>query len=303
MVAPAPTVPWTTARSSSGPRLGLFERFRRGWALTKVSFRILMQDKELILLPFLSLVTTGAMWVAFFAGIFFTGGFGTSGTGGFNPGPLFYVALFLLYLVTSFVALFFTAAVMGEAHIRLDGGSPTLGDGLRFAAQNAGRIFVWAVITATVGLVLRAIAERAGVIGRIVAGIVGLAWGVATFFVLPVILFEHLGAIASVKRSAGIIRRTWGESLAGTVGLGLVFGLLALAGLVPLFLGVYLLIATNNFLVFVAFAVVAFVYWVILALLAAAAQGVLVVALYRYATTGQVGFGFPPEVIARPFAR
>ncbi len=305
MAIPSPTVPWSTPPTGRLPRLGLFERFRRGWALTKASFRVLRQDKELVVLPLLSLLATGAMWVVFFASLFITSGFpaGPSFPGTWFSGPWFYLALFALYLATSFVALFFTAAVMGEAQIRLDGGNPTLADGLRFAAQNVGRIAAWAAITATVGLLLRALSERAGIVGRIIAGAIGFVWAIATFFVLPVILFERLASVAAIRRSAGLIRSTWGESLAGEVGLGLVFGLLALAGLIPLFLGIYILIVAANFLVFIALVAVAFAYWIILGLFASAAQAILVVALYRYATTGRIGFGFPPEVMARPFVR
>ena len=301
MAIPSPTVPWSTP--PLGPvhsRIGLVERFRRGWALTKASFRVLLADKELVALPVFSLLATGAMWAAFLATLVFTTGFAPDQ---WLQGPLFYAALFGLYFATSFVAIFFTAAVMGEARIRLEGGSPTLGDGLRFAARNAGRLAVWAVITATVGFLLRAVAQRAGFIGRIVVGLIGFAWSVATFFVLPVILFEQLGSVAAIRRSAGIIRGTWGESLAGELGLGIVFGLLALAGLVPLFFGFLLFMATANALGFAVLLGATIVYWVVLGLLASAAQAVLVVALYRYATTGQIGFGFPPELIPRPLGQ
>src|SRR5438876_6405209 len=165
MWSPSPTVP-----SSSGPgpfsmplrKLGFFERLRIGWQLTKVSLGILRKEKGLIVLPFLSLLLTGAAWLVFLISIFFT----ATPTNPFGYW-LFYVGLAIVYYVTFFVSIYFNAAVMGAAMIRLNGGDPTISDGLKVANQNLKRIAGWALVSATVGLVLRAIAERFGVIGRI----------------------------------------------------------------------------------------------------------------------------------------
>ena len=94
-------------------------------------------------------------------------------------------------------------------------------DGLALARQHIGKIFVWALITATVGMILRAIQERSGIVGRIVIGIVGIAWSVLTFFVVPVLLYEPVGVGESIKRSASIFRQRWGEQFIGNATIGL----------------------------------------------------------------------------------
>src|SRR5437870_1801345 len=219
MWSPPPTVP-----SSSGPwpfalpsrKLGFFERLRIGWQLTKVSLGILRKEKGLIVLPFLSLLLTGAAWLVFLISIFF---FTATPTNPFGYW-LFYVGLAIVYYVTFFVSIYFNAAVMGAAMIRLNGGDPTVSDGLKVANQNLKRIAGWALVSATVGLVLRAIAERFGVIGRIVAGFAGVAWGIATYLVVPVLIFEKIGPWAAVKRSGSLLRKTWGEAAGGYLTLG-----------------------------------------------------------------------------------
>jgi len=288
MWSPTPTVP--SAPYSPAPlKLGFFERLRIGWQLTKISLGVVRKERTLILLPFLSLLLTGATWIVFFFSIFLL------------PGPasstafdswMFYAGLAVVYFVTFFVSIYFNAAVMGAAMIRLNGGDPTIGDGLKVANENIGRIAGWALVSATVGLILRAIAERAGFIGRIIAGALGAAWGIVTYLVVPVLIFEKIGPWAAVKRSGSLLRKTWGEAAGGYLTLSGIFVLLALPGLLFLVLGA-IIGGIVGVLVGIAAAVV---YWLILALVGSAAQSVLVTALYRYATTGQLGFGFPPDL-------
>src|SRR5467141_773128 len=293
MWSPPPTV-----ASSSGPgpfsmpsrKLGYFERLRIGWQLTKVSLGILRKEKGLIVLPFLSLLLTGAAWLVFLISIFF---FTATPTNPFGYW-LFYVGLALVYFVTFFVSIYFNAAVMGAAMIRLNGGNPTISEGLKVARANIRRIAGWALLTATVGLILRAIAERFGWVGRIVAGIAGAAWGVVTYLVVPVLIFEKIGPWAAVKRSGSLLRQTWGEAAGGYLSLGGIIVLLALPGLLLILLD-GIVGGVGGVLVGAGIAVV---YWLILALIGSAAQSILVTALYRYATTGKLGFGFPQDLFA-----
>ena len=63
---PTPTVP-SAPYSPVARKPGFFQRLRIGWQLTKVSLGILRKEKGLILLPFLSLLITGA--VLLFSGL------------------------------------------------------------------------------------------------------------------------------------------------------------------------------------------------------------------------------------------
>jgi len=288
MWSPTPTVASTPSYPAHRKR-GFFERLLIGWQLTKVSLGLLRREKGLILLPFLSLLITGAAWVLFFVSIFFLSppadAFGSW---------LFYVGLAVVYFVTFFVSIYFNAAVMGAAMIRLNGGDPTISDGLKGASENVRRIAGWALLTATVGLILRLISERAGILGRIVVGVAGAAWGIVTYLVVPVLIFEKIGPWAAVKRSGSLLKQTWGEAAGGYFTLGAIFVLLALPGLLLILLGAVF----GGLVGLLVAGAIAVVYWLILGLVGAAAQSILVTALYRYATTGELGFGLPRNLVA-----
>ena len=111
---------------------------------------------------------------------------------------------------------------------RLDGGNPTIGDGFAIANSRLANILGYAFIAATVGLILRAIQERVGFLGKIVVGLIGAGWSVATYLVVPVLVAREIGPIDAVKESASLLRRTWGENVIGQAGMGFAFGLIYL---------------------------------------------------------------------------
>jgi hypothetical protein len=261
-------------------------RISTGWNLTKTSLRVLRKDKELMIFPLLSGVSLVLILAGFLGGMYVAVGFEGMFRGSFAW--VSFVMMFLYYVVAFFVGLFFNAAVIGAAMIRLNGGNPTLSDGLRVARENLGRIFLWALFAATVAMIIRAIQERVGIVGKVIMGIVGVAWSVATFFVVPVLIYEKLGPWAAVKRSASIFTKTWGETFTGQFTLGGIFVLAGLLGLIPVLLGV----TVAGIPGLVIGGIVAFVYWVVLGIVASAANSILIAALYRYATTGKVAEDF-----------
>jgi hypothetical protein len=108
--------------------------------------------------------------------------------------------------------------------------------GLQFSMSRIGAIFSWAVFAATVGLILRAIQENSGIMGKIITGFIGIVWSVATFFVVPVIAYENLGPVGAFKRSAQIMKQKWGESIVAGFSFGLIQFLAFLVVGFPLFL-------------------------------------------------------------------
>jgi hypothetical protein len=277
----------------------VFATFRRSWELAKASLAVLRSDKELLVFPFISFIGLVVVTVSFAIPWLAFGGLTEVESRG-SPGVLTYVLAFLFYLVTYTVTFFFNTALVGAAMIRLDGGDPTLRDGFRIAFSRLPQIIGYALIAATVGMILRWISERAGLVGQIVAGIIGFAWSVATFLVVPVLVVEKVGPIAAIKRSGSLLRQTWGEQLIGAGGIGLVFGLLFF---VVLILGVAAVMALIQ--VSVAAAVAAVVVVVLLvgaiALVGAAASGIYTASLYRYATKGDPGSQFRAETMSAAF--
>lgn len=277
----------------------MFAKFAQSWSLVKASASVLRSDKELLLFPLLSGIASVIVAASFFVPAVLGGVF--EGVREGEQSIVMYAVLFAFYVVQYFVIIFFNSALVGAALIRLRGGDPTVADGFRIAMSKLPAILGYAVISATVGVVLRAIQERAGFIGRIVAGLIGLAWTVVSFLVVPVLVNSDLGPIDAVKRSAELLKKTWGQNLIGNTGIGLVFGFATLA-LVLVGAGLVVLAVSSG----VTALVVATVAVVAIALLAliliqAALQGVYAAALYRYAADGETGGGFAPALVSNAF--
>lgn len=276
----------------------MFDSIGRSWELAKGSFRVLRSDKELLIFPLLSFIALVIVSISFFFPFMWVGGVASAQNGEANIAS--YVVAFVFYVVSYTVTFFFQTALVGAAMIRLDGGDPTLGDGLRIAFSRLPKIIVYAVIAATVGMILRWISERAGIVGQIVGGVLGFAWSVATFLVVPVLVVENVGPFEAIKRSTGYLKRTWGEQLIGNVGIGLVFGLLMM--LVIFAGGALLLFLFQASVTLGLVGVVALILLVgILALIGSALGGIFTASVYRYATKGDGGSMFNNQVLATAF--
>jgi hypothetical protein len=276
----------------------MFERMNRSWELVKASWDVLKADKELLVYPVVSFIGSILVLITFAIPIIATGLLGGLEEGD-SPNVLFYVVMFLFYLVTYSVVIFCNTALVGAAMIRLKGGDPTVADGFRIASSHAGNIIGYALISATIGLVLRWIADR-GILGRIVASLLGTAWSIATFLVVPVLVIENVGPIESVKRSINLLKTTWGEQLIANFGMGTVFGLMTLA---VILIGGIIAAAASSISGGLALGIVVVVIVAVLliGLISSALGGIYQCALYLYATDGTVQ-GFDAETIRYAFA-
>ncbi len=271
----------------------MLDKISNSWDLVLQSFALLRKDEELMLLPILSAISCVLVSAAVLAG----GGFyvypeikaATALQQTWHPSHAMLSGIFFLfYLANYFVIVFFNTALVSAASIRLQGGDPTVRDGLRMAWQRLGVIFQWALVAATVGMLLRMIEERSGFIGRIVASLVGMAWTLATYFVVPILAFENLGPVEAIDRSARLFRKNWGEEVVGTFSFGLIFFLLALPGILLPLLGGSL---AGSYGVTIG-ATLMVIYFLILAVVSSSVHGIFLAALYRYATDGEYSQGF-----------
>ena len=280
----------------------MFERFSRSWNLIKASAAVLAKDKELLVFPLLSAIATLIVAAAFVLPALGLGALDGLGEDGAGLSIGVYVLAFLFYLVQYFVIFFFNSALVGAAMIRLEGGDPTLRDGLRIATSRAPQILGYAAIAATVGMILRAVQEHAGWIGRLVAGFLGVAWTVASFLVVPVLVSRNIGPIDAVKESALLLKKTWGENLIGQGGVGLVFGLGMFALIV---VGVAAIVgaAMTGSMVFTGVVVALLIALLVLTgLVQAALTGIYSAALYRYASGEGDTEGFDAGLLEHAFA-
>lgn len=251
----------------------MFESLRRGWHLTKVSFTVLRSDPEILALPLMAGALLAALWFGSYLGLLAP--LLAAPTPAILP---IFLAIFGLYVATYFVVIWFNAAVMEMATLRFNGGDPTIMDGLKKAAGKSHRIFQWAIIAATVGLILNILREMArdrnSFLGQILVSLIGTAWNILTFFVLPVAVYRDVGPIQAIKESGSLVKRTFGDSVGAMATTGLLFLLIGLPGGLLMYYGSGIVAAIG-------------IVWVLaVTAVSSAVNGILVAACYKLANEG-----------------
>ena len=296
-------------------------KFRRSWLLFKSSLSIIARNKQLLVFPILIFTLTCVIALFFFAPIVLqpTGHsylqaehwqaignslFTHSESGrhqnseiGFTPLALAYLAF--LYFVAMFFATFFNVAFFNEILAALSGEPVSIGRGLKFANTRLKAILLWALFAGLVGLIIKFIEQRLELVGRMIARFLGLAWSIASVFVIPIIVREEesINPVNMLRRSAGILKDTWGEALLGYVGLSFANVLVMIASLVLLLGALFVSIALNDFWIIAIagvlwlFAVFAWSY------LASVASQVYKGALYLYAAEGVIPEPYNQEML------
>lgn len=290
--------------------------FSRSWSLFKSSWSVMRSEPSLLWFPVLSALLVIIASVIFFGllGALFVvnpavqqavieASQSAEGEGG---SPLLtilgIVVLFIYYLIVGAIAAYFATAMAGAALRRLDGQDTSFGEGIKIANSRLGTILGFSAISATVGVLLSLLRNnRQGnnPAGAILAAIGGMAWTVATFLVIPVIADRQVNAIGAIKESALLLRKTWGEQIVGSGGLGLVFGLASV--IVVILTGVLAVLAIDIAGLVWTIIAVGVVALIVLAVLNSTLSGIYKAAVYRYAAQRQVAPQFDATLIEGAF--
>lgn len=277
----------------------MIEKIKNSWYLFKTSLKVLLSDKELLIFPILSAIGTILITLSFILPWIFASGLDMAFLNKIQP--FTYVVMFLFYVLQYSVVFLSNTALVGAASIRLNGGDPTIKDGLRIAFSRFWSIFGYAVIAATVGMILNILSNKSKGLGRMVVSLLGFAWTVATYLVVPVLALEGVGPIAAIKRSVQLLRQTWGEQITGNLGVGAIFTILDLLLLV-IFIPLLILCAVNELWVMAAILLFIFITALILSgLFKASLNGIYTAAVYKYAISGQTGDYFESGLVKNAF--
>jgi hypothetical protein len=275
--------------------------FSDSWKLTKTSFRLIAEDRALLVFPLVAGLSMLAVVVLLLLAEYWLilPGVITGGASALDL-ALGVVLLLLAYFGLAFISVYATGALVGAAMLKLNGQQPTAADGWRIARSRIRRLALWALVSATVGLAIQAISSRVGGVGGLVIrAAAGATWTVATYFMVPVILYENEGAWKGLARSGHLFVSNFGRSLVSNVVIGLIIG----AGLVgAVVLGLWGLFTWAGGSALWGFVLVGagLALGIVVALLGAAAEGVLRAALYRYATTGKIDRNLLPSAYSAP---
>ncbi|MBS0213592.1 MAG: hypothetical protein JSR26_10510 [Proteobacteria bacterium] len=275
-------------------------KFARSWQMVKASADVLRSDKELLVFPLVSAVATLIVGVSFFLPMWGSGAFAHAQQHQPLPAP-YYIWMCLFYVAQYTVIFFCNTALVGAALIRLDGGTPTLADGFAIARRKIVPILGYALIAATVGMILRALEQRAGLFGKFVIGLIGAAWTVATAMVVPVLVEEDVGPLDAIRESVELLRRNWGENLIGNGGIGIVFGIITAVVLLGGFGLSIALVNAHVTTLAIALGIATVIALLVVGLVQSALTGIYSAALYRYASTGEVPDGYDQNAFQEAF--
>ena len=294
-------------------------RFERSWSLFRSSLAVILRNKELLIFPVITSIASVVVFLFFFAPAvlwptghsyltaehwhaladkYFTKT-GQPGPHEFSLSPVAIAYSGLLYFVSMFVATFFNVAFYHEILAALNGEAVSLSRGLSFAVSRWKAIVMWTLFAGLIGLLIKLIEERLDFVGKIIARLVGVAWSIASVFVIPVMVRdeETSNPITMVKKSAEILTSTWGESLIGYVGIGIINSVVFFGSAVALALGIIVTTQIHNYLLMgliIGGWVIAMICW---SYLMNVANLVYKGALYLYASEGILAEPYDEEAL------
>lgn len=276
-------------------------RFRASYLLFKESFRFVWSDKEMLLVPIIAsvfqllLIGVALIFVIIPSGIFLESEVETTNS------AVQYAYIFIFYVISAFTIACAQAIVTHIVYVRAHGGDATLWSGIKVAGKHSFSLFVWACITSTVGIVLRAIAERSSLFVKIFTMLAGAVWSVLTYFVVAAIVVDNKSVFSAIGHSGGVFKRTWGETFVSNISLGLTFFAFYMA-LFLTFIGVLFVFGMGPVVLLVSGAI--FIVVMLVSILLSSVLGsVLRTLLYVYASEQIVPANFNRELLEHMLVR
>lgn len=273
-------------------------KVKGGYLVVTESFKLLGKNKSIMMFPFFSMVVELIVVATALLVFFMVFGFSKETfdrIGSQNPSPIEYLCLFAFYILSVFIASFFQAGLVAVVSGQINGKKLSFGEGMEIASQRAWKIFYWSFIAATVGVVLQIIADRLKFLGRLAANIIGFAWDIATFFIVPVLVLENETVGSSIKRSGMIFKNKWGQTLIANFSTGLFFGFLLVLGVVAFFAAIIFGMAVPGLVI--SMAVGLLVYVLAIMVLSSTIEGIYRVVLYEYAAHEKLPESFNRELV------
>jgi hypothetical protein len=278
-------------------------KFKASWLLLKETWKYLRADKEIIWIPFITAAITvfafGILLTLFVVAVL-AGDLPTS-TEGQPMTPVEWLFLFLVYIMCAFTLALSQGGIAHTVSVRAHGGNASLGEALRAAFSRWRDLLIWAIITSTVGIALRAIFERSQLLGKIVSGLIGAAWSVLTYFTVPAMILDKKSAISAIRHSGAVFKRTWGETIISNVTLGLAFFVINLGVIMSVFLLglIAFFLHVSIVLVLIVGILLIVLFIVCSALIQASLEAILKVLLYMYANEKTLPQNFNQELLTQ----
>ncbi len=255
--------------------------------LMEASWEILKKDKEILFIPVISGISVMVMLASFVIPVILAGNADLIQRLLKEDRDLAITISFIFYFLNYLIVVFFNSAIVACATIRMGGGDPTLLDGLNIASSRIFKIIMWAFVAASFGMLLRLIQGRSNLLGKAISGLLGMAWSLTSYLVIPVLVNENKWPFDAFVDSIDLLKKAWGEGLVGSFSFGLIFAIASLPAYLILGIGVY----SGGSILFLTL-IAAIAYFLVLSIFHSALQGIFQAALYQFASFGNVPSGF-----------
>jgi hypothetical protein len=283
----------------------MFDKISRSWDLAGQCLKVLKEDPALLVFPLMSTAALLVLLASFAAPVLAVAHHldpvGTVGSTTHTARLLYYVMVGGFYLIVYSSMMFFNTALLAVALRRLDGEEATVAEGLRAAWDNLGSIVAYALIAATIGAILRSIEERVAFIGRIVIGVIGAGWSIASSMTLPVLVVENVGPIEAISRSLELMKRNWGENIVGNGGISLAVAVIAVPCVLPAFIVMQSAFASRELSHIIPAVMLTGAMVFVLGLVSTTLHSIYTAALYRFASGAKDNHGIDADLLADAF--
>jgi hypothetical protein len=209
----------------------------------------------------------------------------------------YYVVVLIAYLGAAFLTVFFNVALIGATDISMSTRDSKFRDGFGIAVRNIPSIFIWSVVSSTLGVLL-SILDRERHISRWLRKILGAPWSILTYFVVPVMVLEKRLVFTAFGRSVKIMDETWGERISAQFTLRWFLFLLNIPLLVAYIVAWFRMEQISDLLILLGLCYIAFTV-----VLAQTVKSVLTTVLYKYAARDEVPEGWNRDLLAEAFHR
>lgn len=279
-------------------------RIQNGLNLMKSSFDVLMSEKKLLIFPLISFFSLCLVVLTFLLPVLLTGAYiegkYVASWSGVSD-ALIYIYMFVFYVINYFIIIFCNCALIGCALKIFEGEQVSIKDGFDLASRNLYSIFIFSLMSATVGVLLKALQNNSNTFGQIVSGLIGVAWSVATYFVAPILVTSQLGPVQAMKKSMRVLKKTWGESLTGNFGLGLISFIIFGISFFLSYKVIAISVATKSIPIIASAVFFCASLIGLLFLIQATLSGILLAALYSYARSDELPTSFDQNLVNEAF--
>ncbi len=258
-------------------------RIKRGWQLTKKSWGLLTEHRELVRFPLYGALATIPLAIVFIGpGLLLIDKDAIAGAI-----PLLVIGVYVL----SVVGFYFSVGLAACADMIFRGEQATVADGLAVSRSRFSQICGWAALSTAISVLMGLLENQGGIGGQIAARLVGMAWSLVTFLAVPVIAIEGTGPVTTLKRSATLFKSRWGQQVTGNIAIGAAISLL---GVLPSAIVIAIGVAVWSSAPFLGalLVIIGAIALAIALLISKALSGIFGVALYRYALDGEALGGF-----------